>query len=185
MNVIDIIIIAIAVGCIGFGLLRGITSAVISLNSLLVAGWLTIGLFDLARNTIQPVSDSAMMHDIIAFVVTLVCTIVAVCLIKLIINHVLGSSKGLGMRLVGAAIGSGYAALWVLTLLLLAAITSLPKQTIWSNSTLIPYFQPTAVWLRDHYISGSFAQHIRFNTIEDLTRPVGQAFDDTRDALTN
>ena len=42
----------------------------------------------------------------------------------------------------------------VAVVVILAGLTPLPKDSWWTESTLIPPFQLLAIWLRDHFSSG-------------------------------
>ncbi|MCK9396945.1 MAG: CvpA family protein [Methylobacter sp.] len=52
----------------------------------------------------------------------------------------------------------------VTVVVILAGFTPLPKDSWWTESTLIPPFQSLAVWLRDHISSGS-AEYINYRVL--------------------
>ena len=49
----------------------------------------------------------------------------------------------------------------VLVLVMLAGLTSLPNDLWWKESKLLPPFQISAIWLRDHIPSG-LAEYIHY-----------------------
>ena len=52
--------------------------------------------------------------------------------------------------------------LWVNLVLILAGLTSLPQESWWQKSKVIPPFQASAIWLKTHFPSG-FSSHIRYH----------------------
>jgi membrane protein required for colicin V production len=64
-------------------------------------------------------------------------------------------------RLGGMVLGGVRGAILVTVVVILAGLTPLPKDSWWTESTVLPPFQILAVWLRDH-ISSDMAKYINY-----------------------
>jgi len=78
------------------------------------------------------------------FVTLILCSIVTYFISQLVHKTGLSGTD----RLLGVVFGAARGVLLIAALLLVAVLTPLPKEEVWKNSFLIPYFQPIEVWLK-------------------------------------
>lgn len=80
---------------------------------------------------------------IIFFAVILIGTMLG----YLLNQAVVGSGVGIGNRLLGGIFGFGRGYLIVLVLIFLVQLSPISKEQFWSQSSLVPSFQPAVEWL--------------------------------------
>jgi len=137
------------------GLLRGFIKEVFSLGFWLLA--ILVGLSfsrDLSGFLASAVS-SPLVRIAASFVMLFVVTLVLGGLISLLLGALI-KKTGLTFsdRIGGLFFGVVRGMVVVVVIVVLAGFTSLPKDTWWTESKLIPPFQLLAIWLRDHIPSG-------------------------------
>ncbi len=64
-------------------------------------------------------------------------------------------------RFIGMIFGAARGVLVIAALVLLAGLTTLPQESWWQESRLMPYFQELAFWLRD-LLPKDVAEHFRY-----------------------
>lgn len=152
---IDFAIIGLISVFLIMGLFRGLNKEVFSLGFWLLA--VGVGLSfsrDLSGFLASAISSPASRvaaSFVILFVITLILGgLICVLLGALVKKTGLTFSDRIGGLIFGVARGM----VVVTVIVVLAGFTSLPKDTWWTESKLIPPFQLLAVWLRDHIPSG-------------------------------
>ena len=137
------------------GLLRGFINEVFSLGFWLLA--VGVGLSfsrDLSGFLASTISSPAA-RIAASFVILFVITLILGSLISVLLGALI-KKTGLTFfdRIGGLIFGVARGMVVVTVIVVLAGFTSLPKDTWWKESRLIPPFQLLAVWLRDHIPSG-------------------------------
>ncbi len=85
-----------------------------------------------------------------AFISLLFMTLIIGIVIRLLLGAVIKKSQLFFIdRLSGMILGLINSMIVVVLLILLAGLTNLPKELWWTQSTVIPPFQLSAIWLRD------------------------------------
>lgn len=93
--------------------------------------------------------------------------LVVVLIIGGIINRLICSlvaKTGLGStdRVLGIFFGAGRGVILVAALLLMLQLTPMPKEALWQESLLVPYFSPVENWLRG-FLPDSFDSHFQLS----------------------
>ncbi len=98
----------------------------------------------------------------IAFAALMIATLTVGGLVNYLIIQLVERTGMSGTdRLIGMIFGAARGVLLVAILVLLAGLTSLPKEDWWLESTLVGYFQELSFWLRD-LLPPEFADHFRY-----------------------
>ncbi len=151
---IDFVITGLALLCVLMGAWRGFSHEIFAIFSWISA--ITIGLnFDKDFVRFAPsIGDKPATQ--------LAGSFIALCLISLALAAAIGfllkqgndKSVGFFSRLGGLIMGGVRSLITITILVMLAGLTSLPKDPWWQESKLLPPFQLLAVGLRDHVSSG-------------------------------
>ncbi|MDO9268204.1 MAG: CvpA family protein [Methylobacter sp.] len=144
------------------GLLRGFTKEVFSLVFWMLAVWVSL----MFSRDFSGFLESAISHPaarmVASFAALFAITLSLGGLIGFLLS-VLAKKTGLTFmdRFGGMIFGIVRGLIVVTVVVILAGLTPLPKDSWWTESTLIPPFQLLAVWLRDHLSSG-MAEYISY-----------------------
>jgi membrane protein required for colicin V production len=169
LNVIDILILAIFFISIIIGLGRGLVSEILSLVTLIAAFVIAI----LFTNSLAAyfTNTAVMQHAVstttaaagadttqpmsymtlgISFAMLFAATIIVGGLIKMLLNAIFQIGiLGFGNRILGGIFGAIRGVLFCLALIFLVQLSPLAKETWWTQSQLVPRFQPAVVKLGD------------------------------------
>ena len=141
------------------GLMRGLVREVFSLALWIGAAWAALRYNHALALQLQHLIplDSARLG--VSFALIYVGVLLLGGLVVSLVGKLL-SSAGLGAtdRLAGLLFGVARGALIAAILVMLAGVTSLPREPWWKQSKLIPPFQSLAVWLRGKVPQGLAAQ---------------------------
>ncbi|MCX7096823.1 MAG: CvpA family protein [Methylococcales bacterium] len=160
---IDYVIIGLAAIGLIVGLLRGFSVEAYSLFFWMLAT--VVGLaFSLEFSTfLEPHIKDTVPRIAASFGLLFWITLIIGSVIRFLLGEAIKKSDltildRLGGMLVGAIRG-----LYIMVvLILLAGLTPLPDDLWWGESTLLPPFELSAVWLRDHIPSG-MSGHIHYH----------------------
>lgn len=138
------------------GLLRGFIKEVFSLGFWLLAIWIGLSFSRDLSGFLESVISSPSARIAASFVILFVVTLILGGLISFLLGALV-KKTGLTFydRIGGLIFGVARGMVVVTVIIVLAGFTSLPKDTWWTESKLIPPFQLVAIWLRDHIPSGS------------------------------
>lgn len=159
---IDFTLIGLVFTSVVIGLLRGFIKELFSLSFWILATWVSLKFSrEFAGFLVSNVSHpSARM--LVAFVALFAITLGLGGLIGFLLS-VLAKNNGLTFmdRFGGMVFGVIRGMIIATVIVILAGLTPLPKDSWWTESTLIPPFQLLAVWLRDH-VSLGLTEYIRY-----------------------
>ena len=155
MTILDYGVIAIVVGSMIVGLMRGLIVEVLSLGSWLLAFWCAKQ-FSPAMSEFVPQALSGQgLRLVAAFVLIFFLAWLATCLLRVVLTGLLDSA-GLGgvNRFFGAGFGLARGVVVVTILTLVGALSDLPRQPAWRDAlfahpleagalALRPWFPPT------------------------------------------
>lgn len=170
---IDFTLIGLVFICVVVGLLRGFIKEFFSLSFWILASWVSlsftpefgrIGFLSVATLPPSLAAVAGFLESTISqpstrmfasFVALFIITLSLGGLIGFLLN-VLIKKTGLTFmdRFGGMIFGAVRGVIVVAVAVILAGLTPLPKDSWWTESTVIPPFQLLAVWLRDHISSG-------------------------------
>jgi membrane protein required for colicin V production len=144
------------------GLLRGFNKEVFSLLFWILASWVGLTF----NHEFSVFLGTVISHPIArigtSFIALFIITLSVGSLISLLVSLLTKNTKLTFMgRLGGMVLGGVRGAILVTVVVILAGLTPLPKDSWWTESTVLPPFQILAVWLRDH-ISSDMAKYINY-----------------------
>ena len=162
MTAFDVIVVGIVGLSTVFAFWRGLIRVVVSLGALVAAVLAAIHLSPNAANALAMLSDNAATRYIAAFALIFIVVVVVGALLGWMLSRAI-RAIGLGFvdRLLGAVFGMARGVLIVVVLVLLAGLTTLPRQEWWQNAFLAPPLVSAALSLRP-WLPQSMAQRLDF-----------------------
>jgi membrane protein required for colicin V production len=160
VNWLDAVILFIFLASAVAGYLRGFIKEAVSLASWVLAVWIAVR-FSPALATLFPSSMSKVSFGIgqmqfhidnlsvgIAMVGLFVVTLILGAVVNILLHRLIEVAKLSGTnRTLGVGFGLARGYLVVVALVLLAGLSSVPRQSYWSESLLTPHFESSAKWL--------------------------------------
>ncbi|HTQ02131.1 MAG TPA: CvpA family protein, partial [Casimicrobiaceae bacterium] len=139
MTVFDWSVIGVVALSMLFAYVRGFTRELIALLAWVLGFFAAIAFSPLVGAWLPELGESAVARYLIAFAAILVAALVLGALVAWPLASVIRKS-GLGFvdRFLGALFGVARGAVAVLAFVLVAGITSLPRQDWWQNAALAP-----------------------------------------------
>lgn len=152
---IDFTLIGLVFICVVTGLLRGFIKEVFSLAFWILACWVSLSFSSEFSGFLVSTISHPSARMVASFVALFAITLSLGGLIGFLLS-VLVRKTGLTFvdRFGGMVFGVVRGMIVVTVVVMLAGLTPLPKDSWWTESTLIPPFQLFVVWLRDHIPSG-------------------------------
>ncbi|MEO8937555.1 MAG: CvpA family protein [Burkholderiaceae bacterium] len=162
MTAFDYVLLAILAASIVISLLRGLVKEVLSLAAWLAA-FVIANRYGADLAALLPESIPAgTVRLVAAFVILFVGTLLLASLLNLAIAHIIDAS---GLRVVdrglGGLFGLARGLLIVLTLVILAGLTDLPKQPVWRDALLVDVTE-SAVRLVKPWLPDDWARHVNY-----------------------
>lgn len=147
---LDIAIIAIILLSAVISLARGFVREAFSLAIWVFAFWLSWSFFRDLEVPLREWIGSPTARLGIAFALLMIATLTVGGLVNYLIIQLVERTGMSGTdRLIGMVFGAARGILLVAVLVLLAGLTTLPREGWWLESTLVGYFEELAFWLRD------------------------------------
>jgi len=162
MTAFDYAVLVIVGLSILLSVIRGLVREVLALLAWVVA-FVAANLFGGSLAKLMPdaipTDELRLMAGLVSvfFVALLVMSLVAMAVSKLVKNAGLGVED----RMLGSLFGLLRGLLVVLVLVLLAGLTSLPKQRVWRDSVFSPRLQALAVHVRQ-WLPAELSQRIKY-----------------------
>lgn len=152
---IDFSLIGFVVIFFVLGLLRGFSKAVFSLSFWMLASWVGLTFCREFSGFLESIISHPSARMAASFMSLFVITLSLGGLIGLLLSVLTKDIRLTVMdRFAGMALGVVHGMVVVAVMVILAGLTSLPKDSWWTESTVIPPFQVLALWLRDHFPLG-------------------------------
>ena len=162
MTILDIIVLAVIGISILLGVVKGLVREVLSL-----AAWVMAFLAaNLAAPEVARLLPEGMASDEIrllaGFAVVFVLVLIGLSVLSMMASKLV-KIAGLGMadRLLGGVFGLLRGALVVTILVLLAGLTSLPRQPVWRNATLVPMLEASAGYVKT-WLPAELSKRIKY-----------------------
>lgn len=150
MSEFDYIILAILAISSLISLWRGFIREAFSLALWILAFWVSWTFFKDVEPYLLEYLDSPTLRMGAAFGILMIATLIVGGIVNFLLIQLVEKTGMSGTdRFIGMAFGLARGALLVSVLVLLAGLTTLPQESWWTSSTLVPYFQELAYWLRD------------------------------------
>ncbi|TDR73016.1 CvpA family protein [Paludibacterium purpuratum] len=149
MTALDYVVIAILIGSVVVGLVRGLVVEVLSLGAWLIAFWCAKQFSPALTGFVPSTLASQGLRMVVAFLAVFFVVWLLSCLLRVVLTGLLDSA-GLGgvNRLLGAGFGLARGALVLAVLTLIAGLTDLPREPVWRNALLAPPLEAGALVLK-------------------------------------
>lgn len=162
MNWADYSILAVIGVSVLISIWRGFTREAFSLAGWVLAFWVALGFSHSLEGVLQPYIEVPSLRLSVSFISLFLVTL----LLAALVNHLaveLVQKTGLSGtdRMVGIFFGIARGAVVVLALVIVAGLTALPRDAWWGDSALLPYFEETAIWVRQ-YLPADLAEHLQY-----------------------
>jgi len=143
-------------------LVRGFVKEALSLVGWIVAFWVSLSFAVPLSNLFETSSDDPTLRLIIAFVALFVLSLIVSSVINFFASRLVQRTGLTGTdRFLGVIFGFLRGAVLVSVLVLLAGLTTLPKEDWWDDSFLLFRFQAIAMWIRE-LLPGDVAASFKF-----------------------
>ncbi|KRT55795.1 CvpA family protein [endosymbiont of Ridgeia piscesae] len=151
MHWIDILIlIVVAISAI-ISLVRGFVSEALSLATWVVGFWVAWLFFRPLAVQLEPWIDVPSLRLGASFGLLLIVTLLLGAILNRFLALLVDSTGLTGTdRMIGMLFGIARGVLMVAILVLLAGLTPLPGDGWWHESSLIPYFEEMALWMKQN-----------------------------------
>jgi membrane protein required for colicin V production len=131
-------------------LIRGFVKEALSLVGWVLAFWVSLGYAVPLSRLIESRMDDPTLRLILAFATLFILTLIVSSVINFFASRLVQRTGLTGTdRFLGVVFGFLRGALLVSVLVLLAGLTTLPKEPWWNDSFLLFRFQAIAMWIRD------------------------------------
>jgi len=149
MSAVDWVLLAIVGASALLGLMRGFVGVLASLAAWVLAGWAAFR-FGAEVGLILAVDGEPSAGQLFAgYALCFLVVLVAVGLVGWLVRKLVQSVGLTGLdRLLGLLLGLARGAFVACALVLLLALTELPRSPQWQDSPVVPVFVPGAQWMR-------------------------------------
>lgn len=154
------------IGLLGFsaaiGFFRGFVTEAFSLASWVVASWIGLNFSRELSVYFEATVPMPSVRIALSFALLFLLTLVVGSLLRMILRQLVTSTGLTGSdRFLGLIFGIARGVLVVAILVLLAGLTPFPEDPWWNESSLLEWFQPLALWLRE-YIPSAIAGNLNY-----------------------
>jgi len=159
---IDILIIGVIALSAVISLVRGFVQEAFSLATWIAAFWVAWFFFRPLAAQFEPWIEVQSIRLGVAYGLLLLAVLLVGGLLNRFFGMLVDTTGLTGTdRLIGAFFGAARGAVVVAVLVLLAGLTPFPGDDWWRDSTLIPYFQEMALWLKQ-FLPADIADNFRY-----------------------
>lgn len=146
---VDIVIPAIITVSAIISLMRGFVREAFSLIGWVAAFWVALRFSNSLAELFLSSITIPSLRIVIAFTILFVLTLILAALINHLATDLVDKTGLTGTdRLIGMIFGIARGGVVVAMLVLLAGLTSLPKDPWWNESVMLGHFEELAVWLQ-------------------------------------
>jgi membrane protein required for colicin V production len=175
MNATDLLLLAIVVVSVLFGLMRGFIGALASIAAWLLAGWAAFH-FGAALAMFIAGGDAPGPTQLLAgYALSFVGVLVFVGLVAWVLRKLVRTVGLSGVdRALGAVLGLARGGFVACLLVLLMGFTAIPRESGWQQSRVVPVLLPGAQWLRG-WLPGWAAARVDFGASAPHSIDTGSA----------
>ena len=131
-------------------LVRGFVKEALSLVGWIMAFWISLSFAVPLSRLLEASMEDPTLRLILAFVVLFILTLIVSAVVNFFASRLVQRTGLTGTdRFLGVLFGFLRGALLVSVLVLLAGLTTLPKEAWWDDSFLLFRFQAIAMWIRE------------------------------------
>jgi membrane protein required for colicin V production len=172
MHWIDIAIILLILLSSVISIFRGIIKEVLSLVAWVAAFYLALRFSGIVAGYLEPYISIEPVRLGVAFLGIFFLTLILFSLFNFVIARLVDGTGLSGTdRFLGVIFGLIRGVAIVTILVVFAQLTPVPQGKLWQRSLLIPYFQKTAVWVKQYIpenLSERFSYSASSNTIQTI-----------------
>lgn len=162
MTYLDFGILGIVVLSAIISVLRGFVKEAVSLATWILAFWVSATFGGKLATLLPDAISNAQLRVAISFVALFLATLLVGGLANFLLGTFVSRSGLSGTdRTLGVVFGVLRGVVVVAVLVLLAGLTTITSETVWTDSVLIDYFQIVALWIRD-YLPEDVARNFSF-----------------------
>jgi len=159
---IDYAIIGVVSTALIIGLLRGFSLEAFSLVFWVLATGIGLSFSREFSVFLESTISQPLPKIAAAFASLFLITLIVGGLIRMLLGEAIKKPKlSFMQRLGGMIFGVIHGMVVIVILVMLAGLTSMPKESWWTESIVLPPFQLCAVWLRDH-IPSELAGYVHY-----------------------
>jgi len=146
---VDYIVIGIIALSALISLVRGFVREALSLGTWVLAFWVAWTFFRELAIAMEPWIATQSVRLGVSFAILVTATLIIGGIVNYLVAQLVEKTGLSGTdRLIGVVFGAARGVLLVAILVLLAGLTPMPEDTWWKQSSMIPYFQEIALWLK-------------------------------------
>lgn len=146
---VDYAILAIVLISAFVSLLRGFVKEALSLMGWVLAFWISLTFSGNLAAVLKNSISSPTLRLIAAFAILFLLALMVTAVVNYFASRLVAVTGLTGTdRMLGMVFGILRGMVLVAVLVLLAGLTTFPKEPWWGQSVLLPQFQTTALWLR-------------------------------------
>jgi membrane protein required for colicin V production len=162
MTIFDYVVMAIVLGSVVIGLVRGLVVEVLSLGSWMIAFWCAKQFSPVISDFVPQALSGQGLRLVAAFVLVFFVTWLATCLLRVVLTGLLDSA-GLGgvNRFFGAAFGLARGVMVVLVLTLIGGLSDLPQRPAWRDALFAHPLEAGALHLRP-WLPPALSDNLRY-----------------------
>ena len=150
LNWADYSIIVVMMISIIISLVRGFVREALSLASWIIAFWVGISFSKYLAVFLSPYISHPTVRIAASFFILFAISLLIGAMVSYLITQIVQKTGLSGTdRMLGIVFGMGRGALVIALLVLITGLSTMPKETWWKASVLIPHFKPMAIWLKD------------------------------------
>lgn len=161
MTYVDFIILGIVLLSAVISVLRGFMKEAISLISWILAFWVSATFAGKLATLLPAAVTVSELRVAISFAILFLATLLVGGLANYLVSAVVSKSGLSGTdRALGVVFGVLRGIVVVAVLVLLAGLTEVTREDVWTRSLLVGYFEQVAVWIRDYLpddMAGNFS----------------------------
>lgn len=147
---------------LAFGYLRGFIKEAFSLVTWIAAVWVGLAFSRTFSVLLETIISYPSARIATAFALLFLLTLMLGAMISYLLAELVKKTGLTGFdRFIGMLFGIARGLIAITVIIVLAGLTPLPEDSWWKASTLIPYFQTAALWLRD-YVPLGLATYINY-----------------------
>jgi membrane protein required for colicin V production len=145
----DYAILGIVAVSVVISIVRGFVREALSLAAWIAAIWVALGFSRELAELAAPYISAPSVRVAVAFGALFLVTLLIGALVGHLVVQLVQRTGLTGTdRMVGVVFGMGRGVAIVTLLVLLAGLTSVPKDPWWRESVFVPHFEEAAIWMR-------------------------------------
>ena len=149
VQILDIILVVFIAISILIGIYRGFVKEILSITAWTLAFIVAWRYGEQAKRFVSPYISQEPLDLAVAYVAVFLITLITLSVISYIISQLFASTGMTGLdRSLGSIFGVIRAAVIIAILILVGRFMAMDQQQWWTDSQMLPYFEPLVEWLK-------------------------------------